>query len=329
MAASPYVKSLRTHIGHDLLLLPGASAVVRDAEGRILFLRRGDDGTWGLPAGMIEPGEQPADAALREIFEETGIRAEVQRIGGIDNHEAVYPNGDHCQYLVVWFQCRAVGGAARPDGEESLEVGWFPPDALPPGLSDRTMLRIATTGAPPWFPPPRQDNDLYRTSMPVPPYVSTMRAHIGHDLLLLPGASAIVHDDNDRLLLVRRGDNGKWSLPAGMIDPGEQPSDAVVREVREETGVEVAIESLGGVATHPVTYPNGDRCDYMHVWFRCRPTGGQARPDGDESLEVGWFAPDELPELDEWAKLRLSARDGWFARPGADPHPGLSDPRAL
>src|SRR6186997_2370695 len=100
MAASPYVTKLRAHVGHDLLLLPGASAVVRDDEGRILFLRRGDDGTWSLPAGMIEPGEQPADAVLREIFEETGIRAEVERIGGVDNHEAVYPNGDHCQYLV-------------------------------------------------------------------------------------------------------------------------------------------------------------------------------------------------------------------------------------
>ena len=157
MAASPYVTKLRAHVGHDLLLLPGASAVVRDDAGRILFLRRGDDGTWSLPAGMIEPGEQPADAVLREIFEETGVRAEVERVGGVGNHEAVYPNGDHCLYLVVWFRCRAVGGQARPDGEESLEVGWFAPDALPPGLSERTMLGIETTAAPQapaWFRAP-------------------------------------------------------------------------------------------------------------------------------------------------------------------------------
>lgn len=156
MAASPYVLKLRVHVGHDLLLLPGASAVVRDDAGAILFLRRGDDGRWSLPAGMIEPGEQPADAALREIFEETGVEAEVQRIGGIALHESVYPNGDHCQYLSVWFRCRAVGGHARPDGEESLEVAWFPPDALPPGLTDDILLRIETTAAPDapaWFPP--------------------------------------------------------------------------------------------------------------------------------------------------------------------------------
>ncbi|MFD0523991.1 NUDIX hydrolase [Paractinoplanes durhamensis] len=147
---------MREHVGHDLLLLPGAGAVVRDDEGRILLMRRGDDGRWGLPAGMIEPGEQPADAALREVFEETGIVAEIERLGGVGTHETVYPNGDHCSYLTVWFRCRAVGGEARPDGDESLEVGWFFPDALPP-LGERTLLRIATTEdaiAPAWFPPP-------------------------------------------------------------------------------------------------------------------------------------------------------------------------------
>ncbi|MFI5892139.1 hypothetical protein ACIA5D_18730 [Actinoplanes sp. NPDC051513] len=89
------------------------------------------------------------------VVDAVTVRAEVERIGGVDNHEAVYPNGDRCQYLVVWFRCRAVGGQARPDGEESLEVGWFAPDALPPGLGERTMLRIETTAAPQapaWFP---------------------------------------------------------------------------------------------------------------------------------------------------------------------------------
>jgi len=165
--------------------------------------------------------------------------------------------------------------------------------------------------------------------VPVPPYVTELRAHLGHDLLLLPGTSAIVHDPHGRVLLVRRGDNGRWSLPAGMIDSGEQPTEAVVREVFEETGIHVTVESLGGVATHPVLYPNGDHCEYLHVWFRCRPAGGTARADGDESLEVGWFAESELPPLDEWSRLRLTENDGWFAPPGAPPHPGLSDPSAL
>src|SRR4029453_14459945 len=79
MPASPYVTAMRAHVGNDLLLLPGPSAVVRGEGGRILLMRRGDDGRWSLPAGMIEPGEQPSDAALREVFEETGIIAEIER----------------------------------------------------------------------------------------------------------------------------------------------------------------------------------------------------------------------------------------------------------
>ncbi len=133
--------------------------------------------------------------------------------------------------------------------------------------------------------------------MPVSPYVARLRAHIGHDLLLLPGVSAVVRDGAGRILLARRSDNGRWSLPAGIIDPGEQPADAVLREVFEETGVHAEIERLGGVATHPVVYPNGDECEYLNVWFRCRAVGGEPRVDQDESLEVGWFAPDALPDL--------------------------------
>jgi 8-oxo-dGTP diphosphatase len=155
MAISPYVRRLREHVGHELLLLPGAGAVVRDDDGRILLVRRVDNGTWELPAGMIEPGEQPAAAALREVLEETGVVAVVQRLAGVATHTVQYPNGDRCEYLTVWFRCRAVGGTARPDGEESLDVRWFAPDELPE-LTARARLRIETTAAPagePWFEP--------------------------------------------------------------------------------------------------------------------------------------------------------------------------------
>jgi 8-oxo-dGTP diphosphatase len=158
MAISPYVSGLRALVGHDLLLLPGTSAVVRDDGGRILLLRRGDNGQWELPAGMIEPGEQPAEAILREIFEETGVVAEIERVGGVATHRTVYANGDHCEYLVVWFRCRPVGGEARPDGDESVEVGWFAPDRLPP-VGDGVHLRIASTASATgeaWFAPPTQ-----------------------------------------------------------------------------------------------------------------------------------------------------------------------------
>ncbi|WP_306212173.1 NUDIX hydrolase [Actinoplanes sp. RD1] len=169
--------------------------------------------------------------------------------------------------------------------------------------------------------------------MPVSAYIARMRAHIGNDLLLLPGVSAVVRDSGGRILLARRSDNGRWSLPAGVIDPGEQPADAVLREVFEETGVRAEIERVGGVATHPVVYPNGDSCEYLNVWFRCRAVGGEARVNDDESTEVGWFDPADLPDLDDWARLRIGTTlpDGdaaWYAQPG-ERHPALGRPDAI
>jgi len=159
-----------------------------------------------------------------------------------------------------------------------------------------------------------------------------MRAQIGHELLLLPGVSAIVRDDTGRILLARRSDNGRWSLPAGVIDPGEQPADAVLREVFEETGVRAEIEGVAGLATHPVIYPNGDACEYLNVWFRCRALSGRAHAADDESTEVAWFDPDRLPELDDWSTHRIETALNddatWYASPG-EKHPALTQPDAL
>ncbi|HEY7173574.1 MAG TPA: NUDIX domain-containing protein [Micromonosporaceae bacterium] len=158
--------------------------------------------------------------------------------------------------------------------------------------------------------------------MPVPAYITEMRARIGHDLLFLTGASGVVFDDDGSLLLVRRKDNGAWSLPSGMVEAREQPADAALREIYEETGVEARIERLAGIATHPVTYPNGDRCEYLGVWFRCRATGGTARVNDDESVDVAWFPMDSLPELSGFVRLRIETAlapdgDAWFAPAGA------------
>ncbi|WP_432967705.1 NUDIX hydrolase [Dactylosporangium sp. CA-233914] len=164
-------------------------------------------------------------------------------------------------------------------------------------------------------------------------YLRNLRKHVGHDLLLVPGVSAVVLNDSGQLLLGRRSDTGSWSLPAGMIDPGEQPADAIVREVREEAGIEIAVERIAGVAMHPVQYPNGDRCDYLNVWFRCRHVSGQARVNDEESLDMRWFAPHALPPVEAFARHRIeqTLRDepaAWFAAVGSA-HPALGDPNAI
>jgi len=153
--------------------------------------------------------------------------------------------------------------------------------------------------------------------MPISPYVQNLRHQVGHGLLLLPGVTAVVFDDAGRVLLNERSDNGQWALIAGVMDPGEQPAETIVREVYEETAVHVVPERITSVLTQPITtYPNGDRCEYVDITFRCRAIGGEARVNDDESLEVGWFDVDALPELNEHALFRikqaLSDEPTWF-----------------
>lgn len=155
------------------------------------------------------------------------------------------------------------------------------------------------------------------------PYVQSLRASVGHGLLLLPGVTAVVFDDAGRLLLGKRTDNGQWALIAGVMDPGEQPAETIVREVYEETAVHVVPERVTSVLTQPaVTYPNGDRCEYVDITFRCRAVGGVARVNDDESLAVGWFALDDLPPIAELVRHRIECAlrpDTWFAQPAPAP----------
>jgi 8-oxo-dGTP pyrophosphatase MutT (NUDIX family) len=155
--------------------------------------------------------------------------------------------------------------------------------------------------------------------MPISPYISSLRADVGSRLLFLPGVSAVIFDDQGRVLLGERSDNGRWALIAGVMDPGEQPAETVVREVYEETSLHVLPERIVCVITQPPTsYPNGDRCEYVDIAFRCRVLAGEARVNDDESLSVGWFTLDALPPLDELTQRRIElartpGEAAWFA----------------
>jgi 8-oxo-dGTP pyrophosphatase MutT (NUDIX family) len=160
--------------------------------------------------------------------------------------------------------------------------------------------------------------------VPISPYLKDLRAELGTRLLLLPGVTAVVLDDHDRVLLGQRADNGDWTLIAGVMEPGEQPAETCVREVYEETAVRVVPERITSVLTQPPgAYPNGDICQYVDITFRCRPVGGRARVNDDESLQVGWYPLDDLPPITELSRLRLEAAlapgtGAWFAPTGAD-----------
>ncbi|MGW2254163.1 NUDIX hydrolase [Kitasatospora sp. NPDC001660] len=133
MAIPQFLAELRSVVGNRPLWLSAVAAVVLDDRDRVLLARRSDDGRWAVVGGILDPAEQPADGVVREVLEETGVVAVPELLASVSVTEPVtYPNGDVTQYLVLTFRCRAIGGEARVNDDESLEVGWFTLDALPP-----------------------------------------------------------------------------------------------------------------------------------------------------------------------------------------------------
>ena len=147
--------------------------------------------------------------------------------------------------------------------------------------------------------------------MPTPPYVLALRERIGHDLLWLPGVTAVVlrHDGpRARLLLVRRADTGEWTPVTGIVDPGEEPAVAAVREVLEEADVVATAERLASVrVVGPVLYENGDRSSYLDLTFRCRWVSGEPFPADGENTDARWCDVDDLPEMSPSMAARVAA----------------------
>ena len=140
-------------------------------------------------------------------------------------------------------------------------------------------------------------------------YVRRVRAKMGNEFLLMPSVTALVFDEQRRVLLVRPSTRDNvWVAPGGAVDPDEQPQDAVVREVWEETGLLVEPTELRGVFGGPeyrVWYANGDEVGYIMAVFECRATGGSLHADGEEIVEARYFAAEELPAitLSRWARI--------------------------
>ena len=126
-----YIKSIRPSLGHQKILLNSAGAViVRD--GMLLLQRRSDNGRWGLPGGLLELDETFAQAALREIREETGLDCRLVALLGIfHNYDMMWANGDRAHTLGPIYLAEIAGGELRAD-EESLELRFFSPDEMPP-----------------------------------------------------------------------------------------------------------------------------------------------------------------------------------------------------
>ena len=124
---------------------------------------------------------------------------------------------------------------------------------------------------------------------------------IGRAGKLSPGASALIFErTTGKILLTRREDNGRWCVPGGGMDPGESAAEACVREVFEETGLQVKATKLVGIYTSPdilVEYPDGNKIQPVAFSFEVEITGGTLGLS-DETTEVGYFTIKEMENMD-------------------------------
>ncbi|GGF02170.1 NUDIX hydrolase [Mycetocola zhadangensis] len=143
--------------------------------------------------------------------------------------------------------------------------------------------------------------------MPTPDFVLALREKIGTAPLWLSGVTAVVVKGN-HILLVRRTDTGEWTPVTGIIDPGEQPATAALREVEEEADVIATVERLVRVSvTNPVIYPNGDESQYLDLVFRLRYESGIPSPADGENTHAEWFAIENLPAMSDDMRERVRA----------------------
>ena len=138
-------------------MMPAVASLIRGEDRASLLLQRRPDGKWSLPAGSMEPGETPAEAVVREVLEETGLRVvplRVVAVCGGERFRSCYDNGDQVEHLIVVFECEQGGGELQPDGAEWEEVRFVPLNELPQLTTTYPLEVLRRVHPSCWFEPP-------------------------------------------------------------------------------------------------------------------------------------------------------------------------------
>ncbi|MFI6758578.1 NUDIX hydrolase [Micromonospora sp. NPDC050417] len=300
----------------------GVYGLCRDDHGRVLLARSsataGIVGIWQLPGGGVAQGEHPAAALVREFAEKTGLAveiveveavlADVSRLGGPD--EEVHTDR-------VVYRVRSVGGVLPSEAHGTTDlVAWIPPERLPDLLLMPFTAELLGQPVTPLPEPP--PGSVRRPLPPLPP-----------DTVQRFAAYGLVTDPGGRVLLTRIAEGypgaGRWHLPGGGTDHGEQPATGLLRELVEEAGQLGRVTGLIDVThrhSRAARGPEGRPMDWhsVRVTYRVEvdvPTEARVtEAPGGSTDSAAWFAVPEavgLPLTDVASRALEGLRRANFA----------------
>jgi ADP-ribose pyrophosphatase YjhB (NUDIX family) len=294
-----------------------AYGICADDSGRVLLVRAsvdsGTPGVWSLPGGAVDHGEHPFDTVVRETAAETGLSVGVEQLVDVLADLRALPERGvaiHTDRLI--YAVRLRGGTVRDRVGQPTDLARFVARSDLSGYRLRPFT-AAALGLPP------DPTDLLPEEEPMGARQALAQAQLP-SFHAVPGrdglpraqrfaAYAVASDPRGRLLLTRVSDGypggGHWHLPGGGTDYGEQPGEALIRELTEETGQRGRLLRLLGVASHrdaaslgPEGYPidwHGVRAFYRVMVDR--PTRPRVHDVGGSTCDARWFRRDELGEL--------------------------------
>lgn len=271
-----------------------ANSVVFNEAGELLLIQRHDIRTFDVPGGGLEPGELPSEAAVRETWEETGLKVRPSQLLGIYH----WPNEPNA-YLTFYFRCELLGGTIRPS-EETPTVAFFPQNALPRPILPMHRQRI-------------QHSLAHNSSQPVmltqPMTISQKAGKKVLGRILFPlqrwrrrrsgqppwpeptswrmGAFTVIRNETGAVLWLKRTDRDLWNLPGGGMENEEAPWETAVRETLEETGCQVKLGDLTSVNS----CSNEANLTFNYT---AEIVSGQLTT-GPEAAAFAWFQPGEEP----------------------------------